>query len=352
MRVHSRLHFHIQEKYRKLYNYLFAAVLMVLAVLARLAMAPVNEGFQYVTFFPAVALAAIAGGFTTGLFATLIGIALATYFFIPPYHAYSLEGWQNSFWSNIVFLFDGIIVSFAIETMHRYRRNYQMELKEAKESEKHVMALNQELGANVVELKNMEDQVRQLAFYDTLTNLPNRRLLNDRLIHMMAVSKRSGSYNALMFLDLDNFKPLNDTHGHAAGDLLLIEAASRLKSCVREMDTVARFGGDEFVVMISELSLDKTESIKLARNVAEAILKCMAAPYLLTIQHEGKTDTHLEHQCTVSIGVVVFVNHEESQDDLLRYADAAMSQAKGEGRNLIRFYDETAVEAGETTMSS
>lgn len=323
---------------------------MTVALLTRLAIAPVNEGFQYVTFFPAVALAAIAGGFTTGLVATLIGIALATYFFIPPYYAYSFEGWQNSFWSNIVFLTDGVIVSFSIETMHRYRLNYQMELKEVKESEKQVMGLNQELGEYVFELKRMEDQVRQLAFYDTLTDLPNRRLLNDRLAQMMAASKRSCCYNALMFLDLDNFKPLNDKHGHAVGDLLLIEAANRLKSCVREMDTVARFGGDEFVVMISELSVDKTESISLARNVAEVISKNMSTPYLLTIKHEGGTDARLEYQCSVSIGVVVFVNHEGSQDDILKNADAAMYQAKGEGRNLIRFYNMEVFENKEPAL--
>ncbi len=103
---------------------------------------------------------------------------------------------------------------------------------------------------DITERKEMEDQIRQLAFFDPLTRLPNRRLLNDRLNHAMATSKRSGRYCALMFSDLDNFKPLNDLHGHEAGDLLLIKVAERLKSCVREMDTVARFGGDEFVIMI------------------------------------------------------------------------------------------------------
>src|SRR5208337_2810231 len=92
--------------------------------------------------------------------------------------------------------------------------------------------------------KETEDQVHNLAFYDALTQLPNRRLLNDRLTQTMAVSKRTGLYGALMFLDLDNFKPLNDNYGHGVGDLLLIEAARRIGSCVRETDTVARFGGD------------------------------------------------------------------------------------------------------------
>ncbi|MDP2155533.1 MAG: GGDEF domain-containing protein, partial [Sulfuricella sp.] len=187
--------------------------------------------------------------------------------------------------------------------------------------------------------KQMEDQVRQLAFYDTLTKLPNRRLLNDRLIQAMAASKRSGCYGAVMFLDLDNFKPLNDTHGHAVGDLLLIEVADRLKSCVREMDTVARFGGDEFVVMLSDLNADKDESTSQAEIVAEKIRIALSEPYLLIIKHEGKADTTVEHHCAASIGVALFFNHEASQDEILKWADTAMYQAKEAGGNQIEFYD-------------
>lgn len=192
---------------------------------------------------------------------------------------------------------------------------------------------------DITERKQMEDQVRQLAFYDPLTQLPNRRLLNDRLIQAMAGSKRSVCYAALMFLDLDYFKPLNDMHGHVAGDLLLIQAADRLKSFVREMDTVARFGGDEFVVMLSELNTDKVKSISQAEIVAEKIRIRLSDPYLLTIKREGKADATVEHQCTVSIGVALFINHEASPDDILKWADTAMYQAKEEGRNSIRFYD-------------
>lgn len=195
----------------------------------------------------------------------------------------------------------------------------------------------------ITKRKQMEEQVRQLAFYDTLTNLPNRRLLNDRLSQAMTASKRSGCYGALMFLDLDNFKPINDTHGHVVGDLLLIEAADRLKSCVREMDTVARFGGDEFVVMLSDLNADKAESTSQAEIVAEKIHIALSGSYLLTIKHEGKTDTTVEHHCTASIGVTLFNNNQEaSQDEILKWADAAMYQAKEAGRNLIRFYDSKA----------
>ena len=198
------------------------------------------------------------------------------------------------------------------------------------------------LVVDVTERKQMEDQMRQLATYDTLTQLPNRRLLNDRLSQTMAASKRSGCYGALMFLDLDNFKPLNDTHGHGVGDLLLIEAAGRLKSCVRDMDTVARFGGDEFVVMLGELYADKAESTRQAGIIAEKIRLTLAEPYLLTIRTGGKPDMTVEHHCQVSIGVAMYYNHEASQDDIIKWADQAMYRAKEAGRNLVRFYDSNA----------
>ena len=181
--------------------------------------------------------------------------------------------------------------------------------------------------------------VIRLAFYDTLTKLPNRRLLSDRLDQAMSASKRNGLYSALMFLDLDNFKPLNDTHGHVVGDLLLIEAANRLKDSVRGMDTVARFGGDEFVVILSELDAEKSKSTAQAKLVAEKILASLSDPYLLTLMHDGQADTVVEHRCTASIGVALFVNHEGSQDDIMEWADAAMYLVKKGGRNQIQFYD-------------
>jgi diguanylate cyclase (GGDEF)-like protein/PAS domain S-box-containing protein len=191
---------------------------------------------------------------------------------------------------------------------------------------------------DVTKRKEMEEQVRQLAFYDTLTNLPNRRLLNDRLTQTLVASKRNGFYGALMFLDLDNFKPLNDTHGHVVGDLLLIEAARRIKNCVRESDTVARFGGDEFVVMLNELNADKTAATTQAQLIAKKILAHLSDPYLLTISTEGPLASTVEHRCTASIGVAMFINQDANQDDVLKWADAAMYQAKESGRNLIRFY--------------
>ncbi len=195
---------------------------------------------------------------------------------------------------------------------------------------------------DITERKQMEYQLRQLAFQDALTKLPNRRLLNDRLGQTIAASLRSGLYGAVMFLDLDNFKRLNDKHGHDAGDLLLIEVAERLTSCVREMDTVARFGGDEFVLMISELAVDEAKSFAEAGFIAEKIRLALADRYQLTIRREGKPDKTIRHHCTASIGVTLFINHQTSEDDILKQADTAMYQAKAAGRNQIRFYDPDA----------
>jgi diguanylate cyclase (GGDEF)-like protein/PAS domain S-box-containing protein len=190
----------------------------------------------------------------------------------------------------------------------------------------------------ITERKQLERQVQLLAFYDPLTQLANRRLLEDRLSQTMAASKRNACYAAALILDLDNFKPLNDKHGHLVGDLLLIEAAKRLTGCVREVDTVARYGGDEFVVILGELDKDKVVSTAQARAVAEKIRTCLSEPYRLSITQKNTT-TVIEHRCSASIGAVVFVNNDVSQVDILRWADAAMYQAKENGRNLVRFYE-------------
>lgn len=195
---------------------------------------------------------------------------------------------------------------------------------------------------DITERKRMEEQARQLAFFDSLTGLPNRRLLNDRLNQAMAASRRSGCFGALLFIDLDNFKPLNDAYGHSVGDLLLIEVANRLRNGMREIDTVARLGGDEFVVIVNELDAGKTESIAQARAFAEKIRIALAAPYRPAIHREGETDRMIEHRCTATIGVTVFFNHEKDPEDILKRADAAMYQAKVAGRNLILVYDEMA----------
>ena len=192
---------------------------------------------------------------------------------------------------------------------------------------------------DITEYKQMEDKLQQQALYDALTKLPNRRLLGDRLSQAMVVSNRSGRYGALLFLDLDSFKSLNDLHGHAVGDLLLIDVADRLISCVREVDTVARFGGDEFLVLIRELDTDKGKSISQAEIIAKKISNALSVPYLLTINHDGEPDTTVEHHCTASIGVALFIHQEASQDDIIKWADMAMYRAKKSAPNSILFYD-------------
>jgi diguanylate cyclase (GGDEF)-like protein/PAS domain S-box-containing protein len=192
---------------------------------------------------------------------------------------------------------------------------------------------------DITERKEAERQIVKLASHDSLTRLPNRRLLNDRLSQSMAVSKRSGRYCALMFLDLDNFKPLNDTHGHHVGDLLLIEVARRISSCVRQMDTVARFGGDEFVVLLVELDVSKTEAAKQAAIVAEKLRAILDKPYVLKLRQEGEAETTVEHHCTLSIGVALFLDHESSTEEIIKRADMAMYQAKVAGGNSVEFSD-------------
>lgn len=190
--------------------------------------------------------------------------------------------------------------------------------------------------SDITERKQMEAQVHQLAFHDALTDLPNRRLLIDRLSRAIAASRRSRRHGAVLFLDLDNLKELNDTQGHEIGDLLLIEVAKRLRSCIRDMDTAARFGGDEFVIMAGELEVDEAESRAQASVIAEKIRGVLAAPYVLRIARQGEMEKTVEHGCTASIGVAMFSGHEAGVDEILTRADQAMYQAKQAGRNSIR----------------
>ena len=175
-----------------------------------------------------------------------------------------------------------------------------------------------------------ENEIKQLAFYDSLTNLPNRRLLFDRLEHALIMSARTGRRGALLFLDLDYFKNLNDNHGHFMGDLLLQQVAERLLSCVRESDTVARLGGDEFVVMLEDLSEDRIEAMQQVEVLGEKIVIALNRPYHLNA---------LQHHCSTSIGIAMFGEHGNSNEVLLKNADEAMYQAKKAGRNLVIMFD-------------
>jgi diguanylate cyclase (GGDEF)-like protein/PAS domain S-box-containing protein len=463
LEVGLRFPFLIPKKRDGAYAYLLTIFLMGFALFVRLAIAPVSAGVQYVTFFPSVTLSAIFGGYKSGLLATAIGVVLATYIFTPPYYSISMEVLRLSFWSNMVFLLDGVIVSFSIEAMHRYRLQLKKEFDESRQSEAQIMKINEELerqiarrmqadkdlaeqeeffrliaenvedfiavldrkgrriynspsyarlfgdvaslkgtdsfaeihpddrdrvrqifndalqrgmgqrteyrfllpnggisymesssgviknsrgepqsvvvvSHDVTERKMAEQKIKEFAFYDSLTQLPNRRLLDDRLEQAIAACKRSGRYGAVLFLDLDNFKPLNDKYGHKAGDLFLVEVARRLSSCVRKVDTVARFGGDEFVVVLSDLAGSEPECVKEARSVAEKIHVALTAPYLLTPHPAGTTKMITHQNVGASIGVALY-GKDANAENILKWADKAMYRAKELGRNQICFHD-------------
>jgi len=185
--------------------------------------------------------------------------------------------------------------------------------------------------ADITESKAASDEIKNLAFYDPLTHLPNRRLLLERLRQALDSSEHSKLRGALLFLDIDHFKVLNDSLGHNTGDLLLKIIATRLKSFVGELDTVARIGGDEFVILLEDLRMDKIEAASYAESVAEKVLHLIAQPC--------KLDAY-QHTASVSIGATLFHDHEVGVEDILKQADIAMYQAKESGRNAIRFFDQ------------
>ena len=185
-------------------------------------------------------------------------------------------------------------------------------------------------GRDITARKRAEADIERLAFYDALTGLPNRRLLLDRLNQALASSARHGNYGALLFIDLDNFKVLNDTLGHHMGDALLMQVAQRLSTCVRAMDTVARLGGDEFVVMLEELSTDVAAAGAQVELIGRKVLLALNQEFTLGGQ---------PHHSSPSIGVTLFFQHQHGVDELLKRADLAMYQAKAAGRNTLRFFD-------------
>jgi diguanylate cyclase (GGDEF)-like protein/PAS domain S-box-containing protein len=184
--------------------------------------------------------------------------------------------------------------------------------------------------SDISKRKEAEDQIRNLAFYDPLTRLPNRRLLMDRLQHALISSVRNKRQGALLFIDLDNFKTLNDTQGHDVGDLLLVEVSDRLKSCIRECDTAARLGGDEFVVLLENLEEDEAAAAAHAEAVGEKVRTCIELSSVI----QGR-----EHHGSASIGITLFRGDVLTAEEMIKRADVALYQAKGAGRNTLRFFD-------------
>jgi diguanylate cyclase (GGDEF)-like protein/PAS domain S-box-containing protein len=186
------------------------------------------------------------------------------------------------------------------------------------------------ISEDITERKKAEKRIRELAFFDQLTELPNRTQLRDRLKQAMTTSVRSGNYGALLFIDLDDFKTLNDTLGHDMGDLLLRQVAERLKQCVREDDTVARVGGDEFLVMLTGFGTSESEVASQVDAVGRKILAALSQMYRLN---------DVVFNTTSSIGVTLFRGHQASLDDLLKQADLAMYKSKEMGRNTLHFFN-------------
>ena len=189
---------------------------------------------------------------------------------------------------------------------------------------------------DISQRKRAEEKVLHLAFYDALTQLPNRRLLTERLQFAMASTARSGLRVAVVFVDLDNFKTLNDSRGHAVGDLLLVEAAQRLQACLREQDTVARLGGDEFVVLLHNLGHKASDAATQVRNVADKMMAVLRQPFELAGQ---------QHHITASMGAALLQDHSKSVDEVLKQADMALYRAKDAGRNRLCFFDPLMQEA-------
>ncbi len=177
--------------------------------------------------------------------------------------------------------------------------------------------------------KEAEEEIKYRAYYDSLTNLPNRQLMIDRLKHAIITGRRRNNYNALLFIDLDRFKTINDSLGHSVGDLLLVETARRIRGCIREEDTASRFGGDEFVILIKNLGDDQEHSSLHAKRIAEDIQRSLLNPFRLK-GHE----LHISS----SIGINLFPMENESMEDIIKHADTAMYSAKESGRNKIDFY--------------
>jgi len=184
---------------------------------------------------------------------------------------------------------------------------------------------------DITERKQAQEEIQQLAYFDSLTNLPNRRQLRDRLRQSLSVCSRRQSRGAVLFIDLDNFKTLNDTRGHEIGDRLLLEVSRRLRNDVRAEDLIARLGGDEFVVILEDLQASPREAASQAEAVASKILEALGQPFLLGT---------LEHHTTASIGLcLISGTPDETVDEVLKRADAAMYRAKTAGRNTLRFFD-------------
>lgn len=207
--------------------------------------------------------------------------------------------------------------------------------------------------SDITERQELDERIRDLAFHDALTHLPNRRLLYEHLERAMLHNQRHQQRSAVLFMDLDNFKPLNDRYGHNVGDLLLQEVAQRLKQAIRGTDTAARLGGDEFVVVLNGLSADAATATQQADHVAQKILQTLSEPYHLNLADEAHALARtVQHHCTASMGLTFFAGPDCSAAQLLDQADAAMYQAKEAGRNGVQYFQPAVVAVAPAVSAS
>jgi diguanylate cyclase (GGDEF)-like protein/PAS domain S-box-containing protein len=415
-------------KYRNLSlqaRYGLAVVAIILAILLRLVVLPVNGNYPFLTLYPTTIAILYFLGTGPGLVAIVMSVVSGYYMFITPTFSFALE--NRSYHMVGVYLIGALLSAVVIYVLQRYAQSLHSTLMQLQDSENRFRSymdsgnflswmkddkgryiyINQSykehfnvepdswlgksdfelfpqtiaklfcnndqkvlqsnkgitveevstanngesccwlstkfpyidsagvryvggIAIDISERKAAEERIESLAFYDPLTNLPNRRLLLDRLKHILDTSARHRRIGALLFIDLDNFKTLNDTYGHNHGDQLLQQVAQRLQKSVRKGDTLARFGGDEFIILLEDLSINSLEAVTKAKATGEKILLLLGQPYLI----DGNT-----HSSTPSIGITLLGDAQEDIDGALKRADLAMYQAKAAGRNTLRFFD-------------
>jgi diguanylate cyclase (GGDEF)-like protein len=289
-------------------KYLIALGILGLAIIIRLTVPPLSTSGIYLTFhFPIILIALIlgAGPAFVSLFFSVLAII---FIFWPPFFSLAPDFNEGAFKLLCIFL----VESFLLISIIGLIRN---------------------------ELVRREKRLEELAFYDPLTQVLNRRLFEDRLDQTLKNAERHQQYGALLIIDLDKLKELNDAHGHQLGDVILVEAAKRMKGTVREIDTVARIGGDEFAIILSELNGDYLAACSEAKKISEKLCQTLSIP-LLDASHEklSKSNNSKVYSFSASIGITVFMGGQITQEELLSQADIAMYEAKKAGGNQAQIY--------------
>jgi diguanylate cyclase (GGDEF)-like protein len=302
----------LRQDLRKPVSYVLAAALIVTTLWIRqVLIQPPDDAF--IIFTAPVFLTAYIGGLGPGVVATVLGVLCVDYYVLAPKGSLAIENPLDVL-NLVIFTSVCLAVSVADEQLHRTRRDAE---------------------AN----RLLTGSLAHAAEHDSLTGLPNRRLLTARLKHAIALTERSGGIGAVLFMDLDNFKDVNDAFGHAAGDELLVAVAARLRNQLRQVDMPARVGGDEFVVLLEDLAEPET-----AATIARSLIARLAEPFVLACGNDVRIG--------VSIGISVFPIDAHDPESAMRHGDSALYQAKAAGRATCLFYDEALARAVSAPIAS